>query len=182
MKNKKDKTWRMMICPDIIWIILKLQLVFEKSICKNRGFSHQLGQFLMKFPIWGDWRRPVSNVTGFYRHRYCFCLIFRPISPDVIQIIPKFLLFFEKNTCQNRVFCHRLGNFRWYGLYEATGDAAFPMLPASRGIAAASAYSLEQYLQMKFELFRNSYSFSRKILVKIAFSAIDLYIFRWYSW
>ena len=103
---------------------------------------------------------------------------------DTANRMPKFHLVRILWLVENRVFATQEGYLPVPVLLllpSVFGDAPFPMLPTSAGIVAASTYSLEQYLQLFFELVRNSYSFSRKTLVKIAFLAIDLYIFRWYA-
>ena len=67
-----------------------------------------LGKFSVKCPMCGTWQSLVCCIPGPYGHHSCFYIFSTQISPDVFRIIPKFLLVFEKNTCENRVLCHRL--------------------------------------------------------------------------
>ena len=68
-------------------------------------------KFSGKIAYMSTWRWPVFDNAGFYSHRYCFCLLFGTITPGKILIFPKFLFVPEKNTCENRVFAHRLRKF-----------------------------------------------------------------------
>ena len=84
--------------------------IFFTEIFIFFGAKH-LRFFNVKCPIWGNWWHPFPNVADFYRHCCCFYLLFGTISAAVIRISPKFLFVFEKNTCENRVFSHRLVHF-----------------------------------------------------------------------
>merc|ERR1712074_308478 len=71
-----------------------------------------------------------------------------------------------------------LAIFRCDAPYEGTGKASCAVMPAPTVIITASMHSTHEYLHTYLDLFRNSIYFSRKRLLKIAFSAIDLAIFR----
>ena len=76
---------------------------------------------------------PLSKIRKTTAHSYKWTK--KCTSGEKIPIFP------EQNVTAYRDFSPIM-------LYEATGDAPFPMLPTSIGIAAASTYSLEQYLQL----------------------------------
>ena len=92
-------------------IFRKFLLVFEKNTCENRVFGHRLSHFSVKYPVWVNFGNIVCHLPGFYEHWYWFYVLYRPFPYGVSGIFRKYLLVFEKNTYENRVFDHRLSHF-----------------------------------------------------------------------
>ena len=60
---------------------------------------------------WVNFGNIVCHLPSFCDHCYWFYVLYRPFPYGVFGIFRKFLLVFEKNTCENRVFGHRLSHF-----------------------------------------------------------------------